>query len=169
MDAPEQPQRGVWRTSYPPGAKREPDWPVASEPELLIRVVPNESAFLKLDAAGLGAIVGRLVAAVPEERLEVNLDASDRTTQGEGRGGASPPDAIYFVLVWLGSRAVDRVTGGLADRIIDTALAWAKETMKPGPESYRHVTFYWPDGEPIRSQWLRYPPDAPEAQEIERP
>lgn len=136
-------------TTYPvPGS--EGDYPAPRNPDVRLRVVPNESMFPEW-APELGDLVQRLVDAGEADGISVDLDTSDRTRPGEERGGASPLAGLALVL--LGG-AGGRLAAHLGELLLDAAVAWLR-THIPGKRNYDKsegvgVALYGPDGEIIK-------------------
>lgn len=146
----EAPREGAysWSTTYVvPGFTPPDDWPTAREPELRVRVVPNESLLPGPLGHQLGELVQRLVDEGAEHGISVELDTSDRTRPGELRGGASPVEGLALFVAYVVARQLER----LLDRLFDAAVEWALAHRQQDGGDPIIVSLYGPDGEVVKT------------------
>ncbi len=138
-----------WSTTYVvPDFEPPPGWPTAREPDVRLRIVPNETLLPGPLGRSLGELVQRLVDEGAVFGIAVELDTSDRTRPGELRSGASPVEAVgLFVVAAVAVRQFER----LVDRLFDAAVEWVLAHRRSDTVEPVVVSLYGPDGEVIKS------------------
>ena len=115
-----------------------------------IRAVPNETLLLPggfFDS--LGDLAQVLMVADIEHTVALEIDTSDRTRPGEGRGGASPLAGIALYLLGIASGEGVR----LADRLFDVTVDWVKRHRSRDSQPIS-VTIYGPDGNVLKKVYV---------------
>jgi hypothetical protein len=129
-------------STYPvPGSEQE--YPTPRHPDLRLRVVPNES--LMHWWPHLGELVQALVDVGADEGVSIELDTSDRTRPGEGRGGASPMPAIALVIL-------EGAAGAVATELVRATVAWVRRHLPANADADQSVgvSLYAANGDVIR-------------------
>jgi hypothetical protein len=143
---------GASTTYVQPDYEPPPDFPGARQPAVRVRIVPNETLLPRPLGAHLGELVQIVIDEGADFGVSVETDTSDRTRPNEGRGGASPIEAISLIVLAGAAGLARRQLERLADRLFDRAVEWVlrhrgKEPPAGDPIS---VTVYGPDGEELK-------------------